>query len=996
MQRERPKFNAIHSLCKPAVLFKQIGVLSIFFITILQMADGQERGMDRVPQVRYDAITQQAAESVQGHPKLVALLVAEDYSRDVDRPNWGSLGELQGVWQDLARMQRRLQQLGFGKIIVLASNQSPGSRRTVSLRALPGVSGEPAGEVTLEFAGPATRQAMLIQAEVIRNYLSQHRNVPDNNGGQVPPLFVLYYSGHGTIQTRGERQIHVLPIADNVRGEATGFLIRDLTDLVGADSQDRGEAGNGSSLVVLDCCQAGLGLSQAGKRSGKAESDLLESEIMHAIRAGRQGRFLIGASLGDEAAREDSKGGYFTSAFCAALLPDEMGREYPNTELLSLNHVALTVDKRLLGDGRQALSRYASTELQWDNYVLFLNPHFTGPQRQVHLWVTTEPPMAQVEGRGTAGFVPLETLGFTQEEKNQGNRRYEVPSDWVGHTLVLRAVPTDNASDRIRYEASPEKEVNLAIDQERPMAVLVLKTVISDTGDIGKNMENQIFRLMNSAHKQTNALEKYRDLEAAYQLAQNLDAPITTSLNQQLNDLRPEAGQVYLQQLIASTQSLSAQHRYRMAYEQLRQIRADGPKLRAFNVSSENVDRHIQAAHTKVLATWRLWSVQQCREAAEDRLRQVDQYIKAGQPHLAYQKAVEAKFLTEQTAVRKDLAQQATEQMVRAQEQTANDLFNQRVALETVVSREVYGLLLELSKGDDIMSRGLQNTLKTRYDLPPDSLEARMETAREQFKRQHAKWFPPKREAGELFRDCAECPEMVVVPSGSFTMGSPNSEDSRDDDEGPRHRVHIGYPLAVGIYEVTFSEWEACVNAGGCGGYRPNDRGWGRGNRPVINVSWKDAQSYVCWLSQRTGHRYSLQSESEWEYVARAGTTTPFYFGSTISTDQANYDGDYTYGTGHKGLYRVTTVPVGSFSANAWGVHDMHGNVWEWVEDCHNYSYVGAPTDGSAWESGDCAKRVLRGGSWDYEPRVLRSASRIRNSTEIRFIDYGFRVARRF
>ncbi len=377
-------------------------------------------------------------------------------------------------------------------------------------------------------------------------------------------------------------------------------------------------------------------------------------------------------------------------------------------------------------------------------------------------------------------------------------------------------------------------------------------------------------------------------------------------------------------------------------------------------------------------------------------MRQGDQYIEAGQPRLAYQKAVEAKFLTEQTTVSEDLARQATEQMVRAQEQTAKDLFNQRVTLETVVSHEVYGLLLELSKGDDIMSRGLQNTLKTHYDLPPDNLKARMETAREQFKNQHAKWFPPKREVGEIFRDCAECPEMVVVPSGSFTMGSPNSEDGRDDDESPRHRVRIEYPLAVGVYEVTFSEWEACVDAGGCGGYVPGDGGWGRGNRPVIKVSWEDAQSYVRWLSAKTGHRYGLLSESEWEYVARAGTETPFHFGTTISTDQPNYNGNYTYGTGGRGLHRGKTLPVGSLRANAWGVHDLHGNVWEWVQDCYNDSYVGAPADGSAWESGNCDSRVLRGGSWDFFPWILRSAYRFGFTSGDRYYYIGFRVIRRF
>ena len=284
--------------------------------------------------------------------------------------------------------------------------------------------------------------------------------------------------------------------------------------------------------------------------------------------------------------------------------------------------------------------------------------------------------------------------------------------------------------------------------------------------------------------------------------------------------------------------------------------------------------------------------------------------------------------------------------------------------------------------------------LEGRLSRAREAERRRQEAEAERARQAAAEADPPP--VGKRFRDCAECPEMVVVPSGSFMMGSPSSEKDRVDDEGPRHRVHIGYPLAVGIYEVTFSEWEACVNAGGCGGYRPDDRGWGRGNRPVIYVSWEEAQSYVRWLSQRTGHRYSLLSESEWEYVARAGTTTPFYFGSTISTDQANYDGDYTYGAGRKGLDRGKTLPVGSFSANAWGVHDMHGNVYEWVEDCWNGSYAGAPTDGSAWESGNCDRRVLRGGSWDHEPRSLRSANRNWSTTEDRYIDSGFRVIRRF
>ena len=236
---------------------------------------------------------------------------------------------------------------------------------------------------------------------------------------------------------------------------------------------------------------------------------------------------------------------------------------------------------------------------------------------------------------------------------------------------------------------------------------------------------------------------------------------------------------------------------------------------------------------------------------------------------------------------------------------------------------------------------------------------------------------------------------MVVVPAGSFTMGSPASEEGRDADEGRQHRVTIAAPFAVGKYEVTFAEWDACVSAGGCGGYRPDDRGWGRGQRPAINVSWRDAKAYVGWLSRKTGERYRLLSEAEWEYAARAGTTGPFHFGLTISTDQANYNGNHTYGSGRKGVYRKKTVPVGSFPANGFGLHNVHGNVWEWVEDCRHGSYAGAPADASAWASGgDCDKRVLRGGSWDYRPGVLRSANRFWISTENRNDINGFRIAR--
>jgi formylglycine-generating enzyme required for sulfatase activity len=245
----------------------------------------------------------------------------------------------------------------------------------------------------------------------------------------------------------------------------------------------------------------------------------------------------------------------------------------------------------------------------------------------------------------------------------------------------------------------------------------------------------------------------------------------------------------------------------------------------------------------------------------------------------------------------------------------------------------------------------------------------------------------------DSFKECDTCPEMVVVPAGSFAMGSPASEPQREGDEDPQHRVTFARPFAVGKFAVTFAEWDACVADRGCND-KPDDRGWGRGKRPVIDINWSEAKAYVAWLSRKTGKNYRLLSEAEREYVTRAGTTTPFWFGSSISTSQANYDGNDTYGSGSKGEYRQKTLPVDSFKPNPWGLHQVHGNVSEWTEDCWNDSYSGAPADGSAWAAGDCSRRVLRGGSWNYFPRFLRSAKRFGDRADNHLISQGLRVAR--
>ena len=240
------------------------------------------------------------------------------------------------------------------------------------------------------------------------------------------------------------------------------------------------------------------------------------------------------------------------------------------------------------------------------------------------------------------------------------------------------------------------------------------------------------------------------------------------------------------------------------------------------------------------------------------------------------------------------------------------------------------------------------------------------------------------------FKDCAACPHMVVIPAGEFTMGSPPAEQQAE----AQHRVTIAAPFAVSKFEITFDEWDACLRDGGCDNLRPNDEGWGRGQRPVIHMSWELAKAYVSWLSAKTGKRYRLLSEAEWEYAARGGSTTTFAFGDALSPGKANYNAS-TDGAGPSDENRQKTMPVGSFPANGFGLHDMHGNISEWVEDCWQTDYTDkAPTDGSAWLEGNCTGRVLRGGSWDDSDAELRSAARTGEYKDNSSYTDGLRIAR--
>lgn len=259
---------------------------------------------------------------------------------------------------------------------------------------------------------------------------------------------------------------------------------------------------------------------------------------------------------------------------------------------------------------------------------------------------------------------------------------------------------------------------------------------------------------------------------------------------------------------------------------------------------------------------------------------------------------------------------------------------------------------------------------------------------------------------GTAIRDCPTCPEMIVLPAGDFIMGS-SKEESGQTDEKPQHKVTIGKPFAMGKLEVTFDQWDACTAEGKCP--KASDDDMGRADRPVINVSQAEARAYTVWLSQKTGKKYRLPSESEWEYAARAGTTTPWYWGVSETSegspracqyanvhDQTSRDAHpmYVWSNHPCADGYAETAPTGKFKPNAWGLHDMSGNVREWVQDCHLGDYKDHPTDGSARVKENCEKTIVRGGGWIDGFQTVRSAYRHTYEGEFRGYQVGFRVVR--
>jgi len=246
--------------------------------------------------------------------------------------------------------------------------------------------------------------------------------------------------------------------------------------------------------------------------------------------------------------------------------------------------------------------------------------------------------------------------------------------------------------------------------------------------------------------------------------------------------------------------------------------------------------------------------------------------------------------------------------------------------------------------------------------------------------------------AKDSFKECDVCPEMVVVPKGSFMMGTPITEVDRAKGEDPLHRVSFAKPFAVGRFTISFDDWDACLADGGCGGVKGDDKGFGRGRLPAQGINFEAAKSYLTWLSKKVGRIYRLPSESEREYFTRAGTTTAFWFGNTISQQDANYRASTPYGGGPRGVDSTGPVVVDSYAPNPFGIYQVHGNVWEWTEDCYNKRPTeDTPVDGAPWLEGDCGKRILRGGTWNWSADVSRSGAR---DDSHKHSGHSFRVVR--
>ena len=549
--------------------------------------------------------------------------------------------------------------------------------------------------------------------------------------------------------------------------------------------------------------------------------------------------------------------------------------------------------------------------------------------------------------------------------------------------VTLGAMPR---SDLERTIIEPARKVGLTFDPPS-----LVQRILDEAGE-GEGM----LPLLQYALKETWALRKGNAMTGdSYTRSGGVREAIRITAERTFGALSPEdqqaARQLFLRLVTPGEGQEDTRACAAMPVEQAQRKIVDqfaGPRTRLLVTGSDRAQRPtVEVAHEALIRTW-------------PRLRS---WVDANREKLRARTAVlQAKAEWEQQGRREDLLLPAGFQLERARALLAEpgDISTDEIkefisrssaredkakARERRVQAVIYALLVGIIIG-------LIGVIKQAYVVEQWNWFWTMRPYRYEQVRPYVLSESAERalKPGDTFRECnKDCPEMIVVPAGKFMMGSPVDEKGRTTHEGPQHLVTIARPFAVSIFDVTFADWDACTWVGGCRREgRAHDAGWGRETRPVIYVSWDDAQDYVKWLSEMTGKKYRLLSEAEWEYAARAGTRTAFYWGDEIGMNNAN-----CYRCGSQWDYQQTS-PVGWFKPNEFGLHDMAGNVWQWVQDCWNEDYSGAPIDGTPWVESDCKRRVVRGGSWGYFPVDPRSAYRYGDLQVDRNYNLGFRVAR--
>jgi formylglycine-generating enzyme required for sulfatase activity len=400
----------------------------------------------------------------------------------------------------------------------------------------------------------------------------------------------------------------------------------------------------------------------------------------------------------------------------------------------------------------------------------------------------------------------------------------------------------------------------------------------------------------------------------------------------------------------AAGQPDAARKRARAEAEQRKREKAEARALAAKKQAAERESARLRA-------------IEQAREAAARETARKAAAAQAAMVRAEAAKAAAARTAEVREAIREAAAKELAAREAAARDSAAKEIAAKDAAARAVAAREAADRLIAARQGAARENR--VHFVAARTTAAQISKEA----------------------IGTAFRDCAKCPELVWLPQGEFVMGESVVND-------PRPVVAIQYMLAVGRFEVTFAEWDACVAGGGCR-KRPHDAGWGRGSQPVVNISWGDAQQYAAWLSRTTNKRYRLLSEAEWEYAARAGTDVRYWWGDQAGRGDANCADCGSKWDGRQ------AAPVGRFAPNPFGLYDMHGNVAEWVEDCYHDRNrdrtSDAPVDGRPWSSGCTAAtdtRIVRGGAWHGSARSIRSAARSSAASDHFDNGIGFRIAR--